>query len=409
MKKGPIKKITGVILLILILAGISYFVWYMFIRKPTVELLKIWGCEYKWEKTYWNETYKSLFVHCEVRLTEALNPDKYTVSFWLSKVYDGDKVISYTEWLWASGGTSSSACFDEATTEPQNITLIARDINLTSNTIGLDFGWRISKYRPLAWEDEIIAEGNYHKSDISLKRQVSTYVLTVKSEPIQGIPFSIDGITNSTPWSQTLPAVNYTIRMPITYTDPVTGLKYTFSGWKDGSINAIRNVTLDRDLSIIANYSPPPKGAVSFNITFRRVIIEEPWNTGDVYLFLGDKEIENYTIPTFEFYYGYKVDSPQALTFKNNGTSSLYVALVPYEVPQGVEFTMYIVDGEPRWRYEDYLGKECDYIRVYYGGGTVTFYLRIKITEPLEFDTYDIKIDIVIASFESTIREITGA
>lgn len=402
MRKRTLQTIVTLVILALVIGGSCYFVWDIFLRKPAIDLLKITGCEYKWEPTYWNETYKSLFIYCEVRITKTLDPDRHSAFIRLDKVYDGDKVIPYTDWLWES----SVVDLNVATTESQNITLVARGINLTSDIIGVNLYWGIWKYHYFT-EDELLATGEYHKTNISVNRELFTYILTVKSEPIQHIPFSIDETANSTPWSQTLPAVNYTITMPATYTDPSTGLNYTFQEWEDGSTSPVRTIKLDRDLILIATYTPPPTGTVYFNITFRRVIIEEPWNTGDIYLFLGEDEIENYTIPTFTFYYGYHVDSPQALTLRNNGTSSLYAGLVPYEVPPGVEFTMYVVYADYQEQGFGPLGEQR-YVRVHYSGGTVTFYLRIRITEPLEFDAYNIKLDLIIAYFESTIQNVIG-
>ncbi len=405
MKKWGVKEfknlagIATLIILALVIGGVGYFVWDIFLRKPAVELLKITGCEYKWETTDWNKTYKSLFIYCEARVTKKLNPDKHGAFIRLDKVYDGNKVISSHELI-----GELTAHLDTDTTESQNIKLSARGINLTSDIIGVDLVWYIWKYHYFS-EDELLATGEYHKTNISVIRELPTHVLTLTSEPIKGIPFTIDETTISTPWTQRLPAVNYTITMPATYTEPSTGLRYTFQEWEDGSTNPARTITLDRDLTLIATYTPPPTGTVSFNITFRRVIIEESWNTGDIYLFLDDKEIENYTVPTFTFYYGYNVDSPHALMLKNTGPSSLYAALVPYEVPKGVEFKMYVIYAD-RWE-EEFVG-ERQYVRVMYSGGTVTFYLRMRITEPLEFDAYDIKLDLVIAYFESTIQKVIG-
>jgi len=281
-------------------------VWDMFLRKPAVELLKITGCEYKWETTDLKKT-RSLYIQCEVRVTKTLNPDRYYAFIRLNKVYDGNRVIP-----WGGGETD----LNTTRTKPQSITLIARGINLTSDIIGVDLGWYIWKCHYFS-EDELLATGEFHKTNISVTWEV-------------------------------------------------------------------------------------PTGTVSFNITFRRVIMEEPWNTGDIYLFLNDKEIENYTVPTFHYGYTDAVDSPDALTLKNTGPSSLYAALVPYEVPKGVEVKMYVIHAD---RWEGELLGERQYARVMYSGGTVTFYLRMRITEPLEFEAYNIKLDLVIAYFESTIQK----
>ena len=76
--------------------------------------------------------------------------------------------------------------------------------------------------------------------------------LTVNSDPISDIEFTVDDITHSTNWSDFLDEGSYTIEMPSTWTDGSD--LYNFDQWEDDSTNPTRTVTLTADQTITAYY-----------------------------------------------------------------------------------------------------------------------------------------------------------
>lgn len=83
---------------------------------------------------------------------------------------------------------------------------------------------------------------------------VSTYTLSITSDPILGVDFTIGGVGQTTPYSALLEEKSYTIVMPSSVTDSETGRVYNFREWEDGSTNLTRIVLLDRDTSLTAYY-----------------------------------------------------------------------------------------------------------------------------------------------------------
>jgi len=83
---------------------------------------------------------------------------------------------------------------------------------------------------------------------------VSTYTLSITSDPILGVDFTIDGVGQTTPYSALLEEKSYTIVMPSSVTDSETGRVYNFREWEDGSTNLTRIVLLDRDTNLTAYY-----------------------------------------------------------------------------------------------------------------------------------------------------------
>ncbi len=79
------------------------------------------------------------------------------------------------------------------------------------------------------------------------------YELIVASSPISGIPFTIDGASKTTTYSEWLYQGYYTIEMPTTYNG------YTWQHWlEDGNTNRIRTVSLTYSVMLTAVYSAPP-------------------------------------------------------------------------------------------------------------------------------------------------------
>jgi hypothetical protein len=76
----------------------------------------------------------------------------------------------------------------------------------------------------------------------------ATHSLTVNSDPISGVDFTVDGAPHTTPWSDTLGEGSYTVVMPSSW-----GL-YDFVEWEDASTNPTRIVSLTADKTVTAYY-----------------------------------------------------------------------------------------------------------------------------------------------------------
>ena len=75
-------------------------------------------------------------------------------------------------------------------------------------------------------------------------KAVLTHTLSITSDPILGVNFTIDGVKQATPYSATLEEKSYTVVMPASVTDSKTGKVYNFRGWEDGSANLTRIILL---------------------------------------------------------------------------------------------------------------------------------------------------------------------
>jgi hypothetical protein len=79
------------------------------------------------------------------------------------------------------------------------------------------------------------------------------YQLTVTSSPITGIPFTINGVSKTTSYTEWLLQGFYAIEMPATYSG------YTWSHWlEDGDTNRIKTITLSSTTTLTAAYTSPP-------------------------------------------------------------------------------------------------------------------------------------------------------
>ena len=81
-----------------------------------------------------------------------------------------------------------------------------------------------------------------------------THTLTVISDPISGVEFSIDEGVHTTVWSDTLKEGNYTVVMP--YTWHIGTDEYTFDHWEDASTDPARVISLTANMTITATYKP---------------------------------------------------------------------------------------------------------------------------------------------------------
>lgn len=82
------------------------------------------------------------------------------------------------------------------------------------------------------------------------------YTLTVKSTPIEGVPFKIDETEGVTPSPVTLAEGIYLVLVPSEELRPEG--KYNFKQWENGSNNPERVVKLSENTEIIASYELPP-------------------------------------------------------------------------------------------------------------------------------------------------------
>jgi hypothetical protein len=80
--------------------------------------------------------------------------------------------------------------------------------------------------------------------------------LEINSSPVTGVTFTIDGLSETTPFLADVDAGTYTITMPETVT--VNGTTYRFVKWADGPTERIRTVDVVVDTSLTANYEVVP-------------------------------------------------------------------------------------------------------------------------------------------------------
>ena len=109
-------------------------------------------------------------------------------------------------------------------------------------------------------------------TDITLTAQYTGpyYRLTVTSSPITGITFTIDGVPQTTPYTEWIYEGSYTLIMPETHNG------YVWSHWlEDGDTNRTKTVTMDIDITLTAVYTP-----VSTPLEALEELIEtiETWN-----------------------------------------------------------------------------------------------------------------------------------
>ncbi|UCG36302.1 MAG: hypothetical protein JSV64_06730 [Candidatus Bathyarchaeota archaeon] len=76
--------------------------------------------------------------------------------------------------------------------------------------------------------------------------------LTVNSDPIVGVNFTVDGETHPTNWTETLDEGNYTVVMPSTWMDGSD--LYIFANWDDDSTNRTRVIPLTANTTVTASY-----------------------------------------------------------------------------------------------------------------------------------------------------------
>ncbi len=139
-------------------------------------------------------------------------------------------------------------------------------------------------------------------------RRPKKYMLTVNSEPITGINFTVGGTANTTNWSDILLEVEYLIDMSSTWTT-VGGDVYEFKHWEDNSTSPMRTFLLSTNMTITATYElafanptasfifSPTEPVVDETVTFDATASEDPDGTVVSYLWeFGDGISDNGTI-----------------------------------------------------------------------------------------------------------------
>jgi len=95
-------------------------------------------------------------------------------------------------------------------------------------------------------------------------RPTPLYELTVDSDPISGVDFTVDDVSFSTSWSGDLSEGSHIVVMPSTWM--VGSDSYAFDHWEDDSTSSTRTVSLAADKTVIAYYveaiMPPPTGTL---------------------------------------------------------------------------------------------------------------------------------------------------
>lgn len=104
--------------------------------------------------------------------------------------------------------------------------------------------------------------GNMGASNtVSFDVEFPRYGLTIASSPISGIPFTINGISETTPYSARLLEGTYTVEMPATYGS------YSWSHWsEDGDASRVKAIALPGRSVYTAVYESPSVGGSTTSI-----------------------------------------------------------------------------------------------------------------------------------------------
>jgi len=84
----------------------------------------------------------------------------------------------------------------------------------------------------------------------------SAHTLTVNSDPISSVDFTVDGGAQTTPYSGSLVEGDYEVVMLSTWTDGVD--VYNFYRWEDASTNPSRTISLTANITVTAYYTLLP-------------------------------------------------------------------------------------------------------------------------------------------------------
>ena len=174
---------------------------------------------------------------------------------------------------------------------------------------------------------------------------IQTYTLAIYSTPT-GIPFIVDGVSHTTPWSSvydegTMP----NLVMPDTYT--IGSAKYLWNKWNDGVTSRSRTVTMNNNVSLTANYTGPYYQLTVTSTPITGILFTI--NTTSKATPYAEWLLEGYyTLEMPQTYNGYKWskwledgDTNRIKTIYLHGTTwtSVYVSAGPPTPPVGGEWT----------------------------------------------------------------------
>jgi hypothetical protein len=116
---------------------------------------------------------------------------------------------------------------------------------------------RYARYYWDRWSDGVTTQSRTvtMNTDISLTAYYTGpyYELAVKSSPISGVTFTLNGAPETTPHTEWLPEDSYTLEMPETHT--VGEAKYYWNQWSDGDTSRSRTVTLDKEITLTGDFA----------------------------------------------------------------------------------------------------------------------------------------------------------
>jgi len=152
-----------------------------------------------------------------------------------------------------------------------------------SHTVVMPSNWMVGEdlYIFNEWEDA--STNSTHTVSLTANKIITAYYvyvppaqyqLTVNSDPIIDVDFTLDGETNTTTWSGFLDAGSYTVVMPSTWTTDGSDL-YVFDHWEDNSTSPTRTIMLTSNKIITAYYVAetvvavdPPTNTANISETF---------------------------------------------------------------------------------------------------------------------------------------------
>ena len=142
-----------------------------------------------------------------------------------------------------------------------------------NHTVVMPFLWRFDSviHVFVGWDDgptdrtrviTVPDDGDYFSA---VYEELTLYELTVDSDPIDGVEFTLDGVTHTTTWAGVLVEGNHTIVMPAIWMNGSD--LYAFDHWEDASTDPTRIVSLTADRIVTAYYVLRPCIHVLFDQT----------------------------------------------------------------------------------------------------------------------------------------------
>lgn len=157
-------------------------------------------------------------------------------------VYSSPSGVSFT-----ANGVSHATPWSEAYAKDTLVSLMMPSDYSTGDSRYNWYQWNdgeASRFRTVTLSSDTIVTGSYIGP---------YYKLTIASSPTSGIPFTLDGVTKTTSYSEWLYQGYYNVEMPATYNGQA------WQRWmEDGNTNRMRTVLLTHSTTLTAVYSVPP-------------------------------------------------------------------------------------------------------------------------------------------------------